>query len=156
MIELARLDPDKLHTRFAKSIAPEGPPFPRCYTLTHSDLTRKLFLTIAHDYNRRQVGGWYTRLMRDEVMAEWGRNDGRAVLSVHCHVSGGLCVGTAAFRDAIFQHELPLVLEALHYGDRRLFELYPELDDAPVSVHSHARQKKYNRVEDRGHTANYG
>ena len=109
---MARLDPGKLHTRFGKSLAAEGPLFPRCYTLTHSDLTGDLFLTIAPDYNRRQISGWYTRLMRDEVLAEWGEQNGRSVLHVHCHVSGGLCVGSARFRDAIFQHELPLVLDA--------------------------------------------
>jgi hypothetical protein len=153
---MARLDPGKLHTPFGKSLAAEGPLFPRCYTLTHSDLTGDLFLTIAPNYNRRQTAGWYTRLMRDEVLAAWEQKDGRAVLHVHCHVSGGWCVGSAGFRDAIFQHELPLVLEALRYGDRRLFKLYPDLEQAPVWVHFHARQKKYNRVEDWGPMANYG
>ncbi len=115
---MSRLNPAKLHVRWGRGVTPQRPVAPRRYTLTHSDATGDLFLTIAADYDRKQVTGLYTRLMRDEVLAEWGEKDGRSVLHVHCHVSGGLCVGAARFRDAIFQHELPLVLEALRYGDR--------------------------------------
>ena len=41
-------------------------------------------------------------------------------------------------RLAIFKRELPLVLEALRFGDRRLFEAHPELDQAPILVHFQA------------------
>lgn len=152
---MARLDPNKLHTRFAKGATPERLSFPRCYTLTHSDATGDLFLTVAPDFERWQISGWYTRLMRDEVLAEWKQENAGAFLRVHCHVSGGLVVGSASLRDAIFQHELPLVLEAFCFGDRRLFETHPELDQAPVRVRFHSKQRKYDRVEDWGRCADY-
>jgi hypothetical protein len=152
---MARLDRDKLHTRFAQGATREQLLFPRCYTLTHSDATGDLFLTVAPDFARRQISGWYTRVMRDEVLAEWKQDNGRAVLQIHCHVSGGLVVGSAGFRDAIFQHELPLVIKALRFGDRRLFDVHPELDRTPVLVHFHSKQRKYDRVEDWGHCADY-
>ena len=152
---MSRLKPEKLHVRFVSGATPEGPVIPRRYTLTHSDTTGDLFLTIGPDYDQQQIAGWYTRLMRDEVLAEWREEENGPALYVHCHVSGGLVVGSARWRDAIFRRELPLVLEAFRFGDRRLFEAQPELDQAPIRVHFHARQPRYNRVESWGVPAEF-
>jgi hypothetical protein len=152
---MSRLRAEKLHVRFMAGTTPEGPVAPRCYTLTHSDTTGDLFLTIGDAHDRRQISGWYTRLMRDEVLAEWRTEDGGSSLHVHCHVSGGLVLGPAGWRDAIFQQELPLVLEAFRFGDRGLFEAQPGLDQAPIRIHFHARQSRYDRVESWGTPAGY-
>jgi hypothetical protein len=152
---MSRLKPEKLSVRFAEGVVPEGPVAPRRYTLTHSDATGDLFLTVGSEYDKKQISGWYTRLMRDEVLAEW-REDGEGPsLHVYCHVSGGLVFGTAAFRYAIFQRELPLVLEALRFGDRKLFETHPELERAPILVHFHSTRRRYNRTEQWGTPADY-
>jgi hypothetical protein len=128
---------------------------PRAYTLTHSDITGDLFLTIGPDHNKTQISGLYTRLMRDEVLADWSEDGERLALHVRCHVSGGLTLGTAKVRLAIFRHEMPLVLEALRYGDRRFFEAHPSLDQAPVWVHFHARQRRHDTTERWGIPADY-
>ena len=143
---MSRLRPEKLHVRFAPGLAPEGPVVPRRYTLTHSDTTGELYLTVGPDYDRGQISGLYTRLMRDEVLAEWLQEEEGPALHLYCHVSGGLVFGGAAWRDAIFQRELPLVLEALRHGDRRLYQAQPALDRAPVRVHFRARQRRYRRT----------
>ena len=152
---MARLHPGKLHVRLSAGVEAEGPVVARRYTLTHSDTTGELFLTIGQEYDEAQISGWYTRLMRDEVLAEWREGDDGPGLHVHCHVSGGLVFGTAGFRDAIFRQELPLVLEAFRHGDRALFAAHPELDGAPIRVHFHARQRRYRRVERWGTPADY-
>ena len=152
---MSRLKPEKLHVRFVPDATAEGPITPRRYTLTHSDATGELFLTIGPDYDRQQISGWYTRLLRDEVLAEWREEEDGPALHVHCHVSGGLVVGSAGWRDAIFQRELPLVLEAFRFGDQQLFETQPELDQAPIWVHFHATQPRYNRVESWGVPAEF-
>jgi hypothetical protein len=152
---MARLKPDKLHVTFVDPSTAVGPVIPRRYTLTHSDVTGDLFLTIGSDYDLKQVSGWYTRLMRDEVLAEWLEEDRGPALHVHCHVSGGLVLGPSRFRFEIFQRELPLVLEAIRYGDKSLFETHRHLDSAPVLVHFHARQARYDRVEEWGTPADY-
>ncbi len=144
---MTRLQPEKLHVTFAPPTSSEGPTTPRCYTLTHSDLTGDLFLTIGPVYNDEQVSGFYIRLMRDEVLGKWQKEQLGPVLRVHCHVSGGLVLGSARMRLAIFRRELPLVLEALRYGDHRLFEAHPQLDDAPIRIHFHATQRRYDRIE---------
>lgn len=152
---MSRLKPEKLHVRLALGATPEGPVIPRRYTLTHSDLTGYLYLTVGPEYDRQQVAGWYTRLMRDEVLAEWREEENEPSLHIHCHVSGGLVFGPARLRDAIFRRELPLVLEALQFGDRLLFEAHPELDRAPIWVHFHAKQSRHDRVERWGVAADY-
>ena len=144
---MSRLTPDKLHVHFAAGATPEGPVAPRRYTLTHSDTTGELFLTIGADYDREQISGWYTRIMRDEVLAEWVEEVSGPALHVHCHVSGGLAFGTSGWRIAIFRRELPLVLEALRYGDAQLFGSHSTLDSAPIRVHFHAVEARYNVVE---------
>lgn len=152
---MSRLRPDKLQVRFAGDAGPEGPQLPRRYTLTHSDATGDLFLTIGPEYDRQQIGGWYTRLMRDEVLAEWQQGAEGPALHVHCHVSGGLVLGPARWRLAIFRQELPLVLEAFRFGDRALFEFQPVLDRAPIWVHFHAAQPRYNQTEQWGVAGDY-
>ena len=128
---------------------------PRRYTLTHSDSTGDLFLTVSSEYDRKQVSGWYTRFMRDEVLAEWREDEEGPALHVYCHVSGGLVFGTAGWRYAIFRHELPLVLEAFRHGDRKLFEANPNLDQAPILVHFCSRRRRYRRLERWGTPADY-
>jgi hypothetical protein len=152
---MARLKPDKLHVSFAEGTMAVGPVTPRRYTLTHSDVTGDLFLTVGSDYDLEQVSGWYTRLMRDEVLAEWLEGDRGPELHVHCHVSGGLVLGPSRFRFQIFQRELPLVLEAIRYGDKSLFESHRHLDSAPILVHFHAKEPRYGRVEEWGTPADY-
>jgi hypothetical protein len=70
-------------------------------------------------------------------------------------VSGGLVLGSAAWRDTIFRQELPLVLEALCYGDRRLLDSRTQLKHAPVWVHFHASQERYDVMEQWGTVADY-
>jgi hypothetical protein len=152
---VGRLNVEKLHVTFTSGTGPDGPATPRAYTLTHSDVTGDLFLNIGPKHNKSQISGLYTRLMRDEVLAEWSDDGQRLALRVHCHVSGGMALGPPKMRLAIFKREMPLVLEAFRYGDRRLFEVRPTMDQAPVLVHFHARQPRYDRVESWGVPADY-
>ena len=151
---MSRLRPEKLHVAFGDGVTDEGPVEQRRYTLTHSDGTGDLYLTVAADFDRQQIAGLYTRFMRDEVLAEWREKDGPS-LHVFCHVSGGLVFGTAAMRYAIFRQELPLVLECFRQGDGGLFEAHPELDQAPIMVHFRSKRRRYRRVEQWGTPADY-
>jgi hypothetical protein len=152
---MSHLRPDKLHVTLAGDVEAGGPPLPRRYTLTHSDRTGDLFLTIGRDFDRRQISGWYTRLMRDEVLAEWRQDENGPALHVHCHVSGGLVLGSAGWRYDIFQRHLRQVIEAFRHGDRQLLAAHPALDQAPIHVHFHARQSRYDKVEGWGKLGDY-
>ncbi|KAG9153041.1 hypothetical protein Leryth_012302 [Lithospermum erythrorhizon] len=119
---------------------------PRTYTLSHCDFTANLTLTISTIINRDQLEGWYNK---DDVLAEWTNVRGNLFLDVHCYVSGmnPLQELTAELRYHIFSKELPLVLEAVLYGDSVFFNEHQELMDALVRIFFHSRSKKYNRVE---------
>jgi hypothetical protein len=152
---MSRLQPRKLHVRLGAGVTAEGPLTPRRYTLTHSDTSGDLFLTVGLEYNAEQISGWYTRLMRDEVLAEWQEDDAGPSLHVYCHVSGGLVFGPAGWRYAIFRQELPLVLEAFRHGDRQLFAAHLGLDNAPITVHFRSHRRRYRRTERWGTPTDY-
>eukprot|EP00887_Chlorella_sp_A99_P001981 scaffold18.g1981.t1 len=81
-------DPSKLSIRYLPGALPTTLVTPRCYTLTHSDLTGNLTLSIGPHFNRAQLAGWYTRILRDEVLAEWR------------HGAAAACATTAALDGA--------------------------------------------------------
>ncbi len=151
---MSELDPSKLHVRFENDVSVDGPIVPRAYTLTHSDATGELFLTIGSQVDQKQISGWYTRFMRDEALARW-EMDERAELHIHCHVSGGIVLGPAGWRAAIFRSHLPMVIAAFRHGDRLLFEHHPELDASQVIVHFHAKQPRHDLVESWGQMRQY-
>ncbi len=152
---MKRLNPEKLSVTYLPGVLPERLTLPRRYTLTHSDRTGELFLSIGSDYDEKRVSGLYIRLMRDEVFAEFIDDGGRILLKVYCHVSGGFALGTAKWRYNIFQSELTLVLESFRYGDRALYESNPQLDNAPVHVKFSSKKRRYDKIEDWGIIGDY-
>jgi hypothetical protein len=147
---MARLDSKKLHISYLAGVRPDKLILPRRYTLTHSDTTGELFLSIGDQYNKKQISGLYTRLMRDEVLAELVNDRDRLELRVYCHVSGGLVIGTAKWRNDILHTELPLVLEAIRFADRALLSTNTNLATTPVKVFFQSSSPRYNRIEDWG------
>jgi hypothetical protein len=152
---MKRLNPKKLHVAYLTGTTPEDLALPRRYTLTHSDRTGELFLTISDAYATKQTSSLYTRLMRDEVLAEFTKEEEGLVFRVYCHVSGGFVFGTAKLRYAVFRHELPLVLEAIRFGDRNIFKKIPNLDNTPVFIHFQSNDNRFNNVENWGTMADY-
>lgn len=151
---MSNFNPQKLHVQFDEGMQDSRKFLPRCYTLTHSDRTGDLFLTVAPSYDLGQISGWYTKLMRDEVLGEWQAGDTPS-LHLHCHVSGGLVLGPARWRDAIFRQHLPMVIEAICYGDRVFLQGNPNLHRSQILIHFHAKQTALDRVEPCGVVTDY-
>jgi hypothetical protein len=152
---MGRLNPEKLKVTYLSGITTGGLTLPRRYTLTHSDITGWLFLSIGSQYNKKQISGLYTKLMRDEVLAELSDEGDGLSFRVYCHVSGGIVFGTAKWRHNIFHSELPLALEAIRYGDRTLIEQNPRLDKTPVFIHFRSTDSRFNKVENWGTMVEY-
>ena len=56
------------------------------------------------------TAGWYVRLLRDEVLAEWQLDGASPALHVHCHVSGQeRWLAPPHLRNYIFKREMALV-----------------------------------------------
>ena len=77
----------------------------------------------------------YTRLLRDEVLAEWAGGS----LHVHVHIRGSSdwWLAPAQLRSFIFRREMPLVLDTVSFAERQFLATQPALADAPVLVHFH-------------------
>jgi len=81
---MSNLDREKLHIEFLDGISRNEISLPRTYTRTLSNRTEDLFLKIAKLYNLSQISGWYTRLMREEVLAHWKSDNDLFNLHVTC------------------------------------------------------------------------
>jgi len=151
---MSRLDISKLHIN--KNIDDNTRLcLPRRYTLTHSDITGDLFLSIDKDYDKRALSNWYIKFMRDEVLAEWQEEGDYQYIMIYCHVCGGICFGWASLRNQIFRRELPLAIKAICNGDINLIDNNPTLKEAKVIVNFHATKRKYNKIENWGRVKDY-
>lgn len=147
---MKRLNPEKLYVEFRPGTTITEPVVGRKYTLTHSDITADLFLTIGLQFAYDKVNA-----MRDEVLAEWRTYNGYLFLFVYVYVDGQFGPAISAVRNAIFRRELPLALEAIRYGDRRFFVAHPDLDSAPIWIHFDSVNPEYNRFENWGTPNDY-
>jgi len=152
---MSEIIPEKIHVNCTHSIENKESLIPRKYTLTHSDFTGDLFLNINKCYDKEEISDFYTKLMRDEVLAEWKKHDNEFELHVYLHVSGGFAFGGAWLRNKIFRHHLPHVLKVIRYAERDLFEGFPELDDSEIFVHFQSPKDKYNKIENYGQLNEY-
>ena len=139
---LKRLNPNKLHIEFRTGVTMTEPITGRRYTLTHSDATADLFLTIGKKYAYDKFTA-----MRDEVLAHWQPWNGYLFLYVYVLVDNQPDSSRSAERYAIFRRELPLALEAIRYGDGVFFAAHPGLDNVPIWVYFDSKKPEYNRFE---------
>jgi len=147
---MKKLNPEKLYVEFRPGVTTTEPIIPRRYTLTHSDITADLFLTIGPEYAYDKIS-----IMRDEVLGEWRTNNKNLFLSIYVYVDGQFGPVLTGIRNAIFRRELPLALEAIMYGDRKFFDAHPELNDAQIWVHFDSTDPNYNRYENWGTPNDY-
>lgn len=150
-----RLNLARLQLNLLPGLAPVSVTSPRRYTLSYAHTTREISLSIGPDYDRRKLDNWFNYMTQLALVANWQYGPEGWALHVHCHVSGGLALGTAVWRDRFFRNTLPLALEGIRAGDGQLFQALPQLDTAPVLVQFHGRQAQYNRLERWGRIGDY-
>ena len=114
----------------------------RRYTLSHSDETADLFLTIGLWFASDKITP-----MRDEVLGEWVMMREGYVYNVYGELGGHSNEKVVARRNDTFRRELPLALEAIRYGDHRFFLAYPELNYCSIIVYFLSSNPKFNKVE---------
>ena len=146
---MSKLNPEKLSVEFRDGVTSTEPILGRRYTLTHSDITAELFLTIGLTYAYDKISS-----MRDEVLGEWIEKGKNYFFHVYLHVDGKNRIVTG-IRNHIFRRELPLSLEAIRYGDRKFFISHPKLDNSPIIVHFMSSYPSFNRIEKWGTFSDY-
>lgn len=147
---MSKLNPEKLSVEFRDGVTTTKPIIPRRYTLTHSDITAELFLTIGLTYAYDKINA-----MRDEVLGEWIKKGERYLFYVYLYVDGEFNPMVTAIRNYVFRRELPLALEAIRYGDRIFFSAHSELDTSPIIVHFMSTNPQFNRIENWGTFSDY-
>ncbi|NLZ49575.1 MAG: hypothetical protein GX895_12530 [Clostridiales bacterium] len=134
-------DPEKLYVEFRPGVTKIEPILGRKYTLTHSDMSAEIFLTIGLEFAYDKITS-----IRDEVLVEWLISDRGLIFYVYIYV-GDFAPQVLAKRDAIFRMELPLALQAIIYGDSEFFYAHPQLDNTPIYVYFYSNDPNYNRYE---------
>lgn len=137
--------PEKLFVDFKNGVTDKGGIIPRTYTMTHSDETGDLSVCVGLIYDFDKISE-----VRDEVMAEWVKEDDKYKIRVYVHVDGKKGVKEASIRNKIFREELPLALTAIRYADYKFFWENPDLDNVPIIVHFNSCFDSYNKKEDWG------
>ena len=114
---------EKLNIVFADDIDNDGAIIPRRYTLTHSDETGELFLSIGKYYDYSKVGE-----LRDEVLGCWSCDENN-LYYLRLEVLLDTCSDEEkiAIRNKIFRNELSMVIKAIIYGEREFFLIHKEL-----------------------------
>ena len=150
-MNLSDFNKEKLNVVFATDIDKSGPIIPRRYTLTHSDETGELFLSIGKYYDYSKVSE-----LRDEVLGCWSCDENNLyylrleVLLDTCNDEEKI-----AIRNKIFRNELPMVIKAIIYGDREFFLIHKELYGSKVIIKFKSSNKTYNAVEHWGYVKDY-
>jgi len=147
---MSKLNPEKLSVELRQGVTSTKPIIPRRYTLTHSDITAELFLTIGLNYAYDKISA-----MRDEVLGEWVNVKNQYFYRVYLYVDGQFGAAAAVIRNRIFVRELPLALEAIRYGDDKFFSVHPELNHVPIIVYFISTIPKFNRIENWGTFSKY-
>ena len=145
-----KFNPNKLKVIYRQEINKKLLETPRKYTLTHSDKTANLFLTIGKTYDYKSIN--YN--MRDEVFASWEKDD-KYYLKVKLEVDNGESLVKVILRNKIFRDELPLALKAIVYGDRLMIENNKFLYYSHVIVYFKSKIEKYNSIEEWGVLGDY-
>ncbi|WP_303864504.1 staygreen family protein [Alkalibaculum bacchi] len=146
---MERLDPQKLYVEFRPGVTTTEPILGRKYTLTHSDITAELFLTIGLQFAYDKITS-----MRDEVLGEWRNSSSGLLLYIYVYI-GDFGTVMNSIRNTIFRRELPLALEAIVYGDNEFFVAHPQLNYAPIWIYFDSIDPSYKRFEYLGTPIDY-
>ena len=101
--------PEKLSVEFKDGVTVTKPVIPRRYTLTHSDITGDLFLTIGIHYAWDKINP-----MRDEVLGEWKQMEPPCIIVfIYISIKDNITKMQQQSASEIFRRELPLALTAI-------------------------------------------
>ena len=145
-----RFSPDKLETIFIEPITLYGPIKDRKYTLTHSDNTGVMFLTIANKYDYCAIN--YD--LRDEILGTWKTYDNSYNLFFYAYI-GDLDYLDALYRYNIFKSHMNSALQAIIYGDRELLNKHKELLNTPIYIKFDSSIPIFNNYEFYGYVNDY-
>ena len=145
-----RFDTNNIQTTFVPPVTKTTPINSRKYTLTHSDDTGEMFLTIANEYDYKAIN----KELRDEVLGVWKIYDKEYILFFYVHV-GDYNYEESLKRYNIFKQHMKSALQAIFYGDIELLTNNPNLYDTPIYIKFDSYIPLFNNYEFYGYVSNY-
>lgn len=143
---MSKFDPQKLTVYYDENCDISIPINGRKYSLSHSDDTGDLFLTIGKKFYYKDD---------QTVIAELRQTKcGDIIMEVYIQVDGNGGIEATRIRDKIFRRELPLALKAIIYGDRK-FIVSNGLINTCIRVKFQSKYSEYNVVEQWGKIGNF-
>lgn len=140
----------KVYVEYRDNVTPTAPLQDRTYTMTHSDDTGDLFVTIGLDYAPDK-----TNEIQDQVYLKWIKLDNKNLLLGEVLVDGEDITGNPKIRNEIFRREMPLALQAIYVADSPFFKTYPSLADTPVLINFKSSYPQYNKLYSYGPIGDY-
>ena len=147
---MKKIDTGKVFTEWRNGVSETYPISGRKYTMTHSDKTGDLFISIGNKFAEDKIGK-----LRDEVRLQYIVIDRMPILYGEVLVDGMGIPGNPPVREAIFKSEMPKALQAVRYADNALFTAYPELDNTPVYIQFISSNPDRNKLYDYGVIGDY-
>lgn len=142
---MSKFDPQKLNVYYDEDCDMSGPMKGRKYSLSHSDETGDLFLTIGKKFHYADD---------QTVLAELRCTQCGDIMDVYIQVDNGGGIEATKMRDKIFRRELPLALKAIIYGDRK-FLVSNGLLNTCIRVKFQSKYPDYNISEQWGKIGNF-
>ena len=147
---MKKINTEKVITEWRNGISDTYPISGRKYTMTHSDKTGNLFVTIGTSFAEDKIGK-----IRDEVRLQYIVIDRMPILYGEVVVDGMGIPGNPPVREAIFKADIPAALQAIRYADSSLFSAYPVLDQTPVYIQFISSNPDRNKLYDYGVIGDY-
>lgn len=141
---MSNFNSEKLSIKYIPPATPTLPVESRKYTLTHSDITAELFLSIGYVYDVDAID----MKMRDEVIAQWQKTpNGHYYLFGKVYVSGGeFNEFVSSIRFNVFQREMNTALKGIVYGDREFYHYYPSFLDFPIYIYYESIYPQFRKL----------
>lgn len=148
--EIKLFNSSRLHVEYRDGVTSTAPIVSRKYTMTHSDDTAELYVTIGRKYAEDKIGP-----LRDEVLLEFQKNNHQLQLFGTVLIDDYEGEWNSKQRNDIFLREMPTALMAIRHADRELFETFPLLDSIPVYLWFQSTKNEYNKIYDFGTMKDY-
>lgn len=137
---MASYGASKVSAEFRDGVKYSEPILGRKYTVTHSDDTTELFVTIGKKYAKDKFGP-----LRDQVLLEFKCCCGKLILKgrVELDLPGGGI--TTKQRSDIFMREMNVALSGIKTADRELFKTCSSLNKCPILIDFRSKDSGYHR-----------
>lgn len=141
---------NQVFVEYRDDVTPTSPLEERTYTMTHSDTTGDLYVTIGLNYAKDKVNE-----IQDQVYLSWVPLKDSYFLYGEVVVDDPMGQGNTSKRNDIFKREMPLALKAIYTADLPLFEDSPALKETPVLIKFQSSSPEYNKLYNYGKIGDY-